>query len=939
MNRSQRYSNWRHESSIPIFNTSLSLLLHEQRSNNNTLVIDTPYFLKQILAFVTKKLGEKESEWKSLLMLPKETKADLELDVSCYERLCNGDEMDWDGVPGSVVVLFLRLVIERLPEPLLTFELTPYFFASLSLPVESAPYFLASLVQALPQVNLDVFQKLMNLFSLVGDIAVVRSWAPALILRDFRNPEPWASRRAIKVLENIFRFCTLIFSHNSDQISRLDSKKKNKIKKDQPYWIIKENTKQQQILLQANQRVSSVISYLRQMEVEINTDLREYITHFKILELELDLVRENFDPKTHRRLIDTYHLQKGLRYLCDLDEFIHGVEERKKGMLSLLFENLKLRRALDVLRVHIDHEITLFTKFALSSLGILYPTEKLHELMFQHLLHENAKQWWISRFGSTYTVGWNFFIDNFVEEIRRNPNFDDFKEVVRDEEKWENKLKQVLDPTKTGVVTLWRFGFFCMCFRKNDLAANFTNAIFTVMQEWFHPYVSHNFLVHLFAPKEIGTFTVRFSATQPGKFVLERKNLDESNQAVFISVNEDGDFTIKEAEDKDYTKSSLITIINYYHQTGQVKSAFHEKFIHHTAFYGLLSGDQTALLLANESHGTFIFRFTQGRPNHLVLSFVTEKGLNNCLILRDQNGAFVFEKKQFNHLDDIISKFSKSAKGFLTKPFKFKFSLELSLELEFTKSKGYLNTKLANFFSSSLPPEPEDIYESVELSDILKALSSVKIGSQTYKELEEAVVEKCFGTEEKNWITIHDSVINNKKLPKSVKLSPRCYSHTSHLNKVRTFEFFLSDSKKRHLKYKVLNPVQIDADVFFSVHNPEGQLDKNNNSAIIYVSVVLHTLVELKKCLILKCEVTEKDTVREISFYLPCCISFNPLNLENEKTFDPFWNIPYTELVETDTIAQGSTAKEEICLIKRVSLYGATIALKQWSISKSGLPR
>jgi len=105
----------------------------------------------------------------------------------------------------------------------------------------------------------------------------------------------------------------------------------------------------------------------------------------------------------------------------------------------------------------------------------------------------------------------------------------------------------------------------------------------------------------------------------------------------------------------------------------------------------------------------------------------------------------------------------------------------------------------------------------------------------------------------------------------------------------------------------------------------------------IDVAVVLHSPIEIKRCISIKCELTEKDGTRDVWYHIPCIISLNSISLELENF--PFWSICPIDLKEDRVLVMGNNAKEEQCQIKCCFLYGSIVAVKEWQISKAGYPR
>jgi len=218
----------------------------------------------------------------------------------------------------------------------------------------------------------------------------------------------------------------------------------------------------------------------------------------------------------------------------------------------------------------------------------------------------------------------------------------------------ERKLQSVLDHSKIGFVSQYKFSEFLKGFGPFNQCAN--NVKHILSQKWFYGFLSsgecQSLLTAANAPE--GTYMMRFSKSKPGSFALAFVNNGQVRHILIESDMPNG-FRVPEQKKAGqlHLFKSLQEIINHYNVLTQ---PFIWDLPLQDWFHGDVDKEEAKELLQDQPDGTFLIRFsTQGC---FAASFMNQGQLHNVLINNQGMNTFTVNdgqvEKTFSTLQELV---------------------------------------------------------------------------------------------------------------------------------------------------------------------------------------------------------------------------------------------------------------------------------------------
>eukprot|EP01125_Pyxidicula_operculata_P004039 TRINITY_DN1573_c0_g1_i11.p1 TRINITY_DN1573_c0_g1~~TRINITY_DN1573_c0_g1_i11.p1 ORF type:complete len:1101 (-),score=147.04 TRINITY_DN1573_c0_g1_i11:586-3888(-) len=913
-----------------------------------------------------------------------------------YQRLCSGLRVNWED-SFSEGALILRLIVERLPEPLLTFDMHDLWISAIHDIWESDDAridFINALIAALPPVSREFFHSLLRLFSTVYTkekeeksvlkegltASICEVWGPILLMRKEYHSES-EYEDAVRLLMFLIENCSgmepqtprMTTKKKKILTSKRDEKKDHKyplergasastnINQKPPHWLANINKKKFRLLDETIRKLQRLIKFMQVVEgdernkvVDV-TDLHSELKHIQMMLID---TQKKIRYDSIKIILDTYHLNRCFRYLCEMQEtfdaqpfhfdgtssYDHKIPSLSKNdpqhidMVSLCLSNERMNDRIHRLCTAIYYEFTLFIEYTFDY--IANPTPEQIVSISDAIDYIPGREWWSSTFGSTTRfVGWQHFTENFCRALKK-PRSSRTMTLSKIE---QEKLKQVLDPKNTDFVYYIRFAYFFKAFRFPDLGKNFAAALKSVSQDWFYPFLSQTARIHLFTPLPIGVFLVRFSTTAPGALacdfkVSHRTDEDTGLRATQIFPRPNGGYYVK-TPDADLNFDSLEEVIQQYTKTKLFTTPLTDSIITKPYFYGLLTKAEAEWLLNDKPCGTYLVRFSLSLWGQLAISVVSAKKKVNTFRIQRLDAVQVMIEdstgnQSFKSLEHLFADYNKmeqdkmgsSAGGIFTIPLNESVSRMMD-EFEAWRMSyaGFQSQKPEEFFApqhilKQKPVFPADTFELLKEACKMKEYNSQLIA---------AVIDRCAEErKEDQWIS------NQKQACKSVsdELGVKRIKVTNwkvKFNKLELNEAYqgelIFNVSKSGVTYRVINPVFMDSNYFFSVQSPTGTLEKNKDTSILFF-YALHTSRLFKYCLSIEFNYTSSN--KSILYHIPIFASASSDYILNEsmKPRDSIICNP-EHCVDIQMIAKGHAAFCEIVLCK---VYGAPLVVKRW---------
>ncbi|PRP79805.1 copine-8-like [Planoprotostelium fungivorum] len=241
---------------------------------------------------------------------------------------------------------------------------------------------------------------------------------------------------------------------------------------------------------------------------------------------------------------------------------------------------------------------------------------------------EDGKQFWSSVFGLD-----NFYVthEDFIEGLNVEAMFD----LDSDEQK---ALLYVLDYSNTGNISQHKFSEFLKSFGPVEASINNMRNILSC--PWFCGFISKSETDHLLYNQPVGTFLVRFSATNAGAFAIAYVSTNGVAQ-ILISSDKMSGVVVKEQDFERYFPS-IFELIDYYKS---ILTIPYDNILPFESFYeGDMSRTEAEEALGQQAAGTFIARFSSNNMGSIALSWTQADGTINheLLHMSSQGGYYRF---------------------------------------------------------------------------------------------------------------------------------------------------------------------------------------------------------------------------------------------------------------------------------------------------------
>jgi len=238
------------------------------------------------------------------------------------------------------------------------------------------------------------------------------------------------------------------------------------------------------------------------------------------------------------------------------------------------------------------------------------------------------------------------------------------RQLKKEREEEEQQLRTIIDYSKTGSVTRYKFQEFLKGFGPLESCA--ANVKRVVAAEWFHGFISANESKKFLEHQGVGTFLIRFSGSRPGSFVLDYVREVGHVRSVRLSGHLGGGFAAaSEGGTTELVFKSLHDLVDTYTRMGVLTKPFSTALTHKSWFFGDVTSEEAETLLTGLPLGTFLIRFS-GQKEALAASFVGKDPKDGVvkvlkgLITKSNLGYQVNNQgMHFESLDDMIQHYQK----------------------------------------------------------------------------------------------------------------------------------------------------------------------------------------------------------------------------------------------------------------------------------------
>eukprot|EP01119_Soliformovum_irregulare_P011932 TRINITY_DN3057_c0_g1_i1.p1 TRINITY_DN3057_c0_g1~~TRINITY_DN3057_c0_g1_i1.p1 ORF type:complete len:875 (-),score=246.30 TRINITY_DN3057_c0_g1_i1:43-2667(-) len=226
-------------------------------------------------------------------------------------------------------------------------------------------------------------------------------------------------------------------------------------------------------------------------------------------------------------------------------------------------------------------------------------------------------------------------------------------------EEEEQKLRTIIDYSKTGSVTRYKFTEFLKGF--GPLEKCVENVRRVVSADWFHGFISLNEAKKFLEHQPAGTYLIRFSGSRPGSFVLDYVIEAGHVRSVRLSAHLGGGFAAPSTnQGVELVFKSLHELVETYSRMGVLTKPFSSDITNKPWFCGDMTGEEAETVLAGQPAGTFLIRFS-AQPGSLAASFVQPSGQVAKGQIR--NGPLGYQVNQkgmyFQTLDELVAHYQK----------------------------------------------------------------------------------------------------------------------------------------------------------------------------------------------------------------------------------------------------------------------------------------
>jgi hypothetical protein len=222
--------------------------------------------------------------------------------------------------------------------------------------------------------------------------------------------------------------------------------------------------------------------------------------------------------------------------------------------------------------------------------------------------------------------------------------------------KQESTLRDILDTSGSGYVSVYKFGAFLEGFGPFRSCIDNVDAV--VGAGWFHWHLTSAEAARLLANQATGTFLVRFSKSKVGSFAIAVKGADGEVKHARV---ERGATPRARFALNGQSYASLEAIIQQLMANGDLVRAFSASYYREPWFQGDLSELEASEVLAGTRPGTFLVRFNLEKSGeHFVVSYVDARShAQHVNVNREPSGfavlSFEFVQRSYEDLREVIA--------------------------------------------------------------------------------------------------------------------------------------------------------------------------------------------------------------------------------------------------------------------------------------------
>eukprot|EP01129_Flabellula_baltica_P002994 TRINITY_DN12860_c0_g1_i1.p1 TRINITY_DN12860_c0_g1~~TRINITY_DN12860_c0_g1_i1.p1 ORF type:complete len:1214 (-),score=234.59 TRINITY_DN12860_c0_g1_i1:35-3676(-) len=917
------------------FGVSIQLLYFSQNKKSiNTSINWFNDLTDYILHFASKNLRLVEISFKRVITEEGSRKVKGNIDIM-YRLLSEGRYVNWPLFEIDELIMFLLLFIDKLPEPLMSFELHDILIgASFQIweDEETQISYLHSFINALPELNVQILKKILQIFSrFVDRKKCAEVLGPLLMLR----------KRIHDVrldLSDVFDLAHLLLD-NYQILTSVYVKTMNE------NWLDFINGEKMKLFQQVLSKLSSLKSLLRDIASKNQTVnlvlnvIDEYRNYVAYTHKRLSYVNHFFELTNPKKYLDTFHLYRFFRYLSDLYDSIlteSSGESTTEGISNFIYQlSIPILRApLEKLFMFMLVELDIFMEYVELFLFDDMKIERgeyIDDLSFhtsEYISNNtdiNAAQFWSERIGAKNMV---IDLDRFIQILC---------DVYNQEMSipLQNNLREFIDVFFTEIVTPNRFIEFwqAFSFKGHENVLSTCKELFSC--SYFYPRVKKNDAVNLLSSLVRGSFLVRMSS-QSGSLAYSWRGEARVEHALILT-------SVEGYSVGDIQVETLNELVDYYVQTGLLKTSVACNPYSLPCFYYDLSRYECEYYLSHQDPGTFLVRYSQTENACIVCSYVSEsRDILHCKLYRQKNGTLRYQSDNIIYLN--LEDFLRKNKIYFSSPYVNTVSLQMELD-ESDKSNLGLGVKrsyfkLKHIFKSQETVGDEEMIMSrkIKLSRSRSRTILKQVRNNSFRMNSPPVMNTPITKSDKGERK-SESVIKSRSKSK-IKVDEDEYTIIEKdvsLNVATRLSWKAVNGYKQNIRYRVLDPVDLNSRYLVTIINPEGTIKKMKKGkkkseinleilVVLYHPVVIENMIRIEF-------IYEKSDIHCEWVNVALLVFPSKDAIIHFADEAPYWNLGKDEIERGDIIGQGAFA-----VVEKTKLYGVSVAVKKWAIGSKQRP-
>ncbi|PRP75711.1 hypothetical protein PROFUN_15561 [Planoprotostelium fungivorum] len=254
---------------------------------------------------------------------------------------------------------------------------------------------------------------------------------------------------------------------------------------------------------------------------------------------------------------------------------------------------------------------------------------------FSHFIRdEEGRQFWQDSFEGRLMVKW----DVFLTALSNVCNPIDEKDAV--------PLAYVMDPSRTGFVSVFRFSNFIQIFKPLRQCVERLKS--------FQGYMSHDEVTRLLNGMPSGTYVTRLSKSKPGEIIISHVDENGNVHNILVEAYEGGFRTTNTSLVK--TGSTLTELMESYKS---LAVGFTNELPAREYFFGSIHDEEASHLLRKEIEGTFLVRFD---GTYIAVSFLNQnREVMHYRGVHYEMGEYFFSghtSTRYARIDEVLSTLS-----------------------------------------------------------------------------------------------------------------------------------------------------------------------------------------------------------------------------------------------------------------------------------------